>query len=48
MLARTLVFAGKYKEAQTSAEDALLLNPGNSMAHAVRAWALVFRRISSG
>jgi tetratricopeptide (TPR) repeat protein len=40
MLARTLVFAGRYKEAQTSAEDALLLNPSNSMAFAVRAWAL--------
>lgn len=43
MLARTLVFAGKYKEAQTSAEDALLLNPTNSMAFAVRAWALNFQ-----
>lgn len=43
MLARTLVFAGKYKEAQISAEDALLLNPSNSMAHAVRAWALSFQ-----
>jgi len=42
MLARTLVFAGQYKEAQTAAEDALLLNPDNSMAHAVRAWALSF------
>jgi len=43
MLARTLVFAGRYKEAQTSAEDALLLNPNNSMAFAVRAWALSFQ-----
>jgi tetratricopeptide (TPR) repeat protein len=43
MLAKTLVFAGKYKEAQTSAEDALLLNPVNSMAFAVRAWALGFQ-----
>ena len=43
MLARTLVFAGQYKEAQTNAEDALLLNPGNSMAHAVLAWALSFQ-----
>ncbi|MCZ2128019.1 MAG: tetratricopeptide repeat protein [Anaerolineales bacterium] len=42
-LARTLVFAGKYKEAQTAAEDALLLNPSNSMAHAVRGWALNFQ-----
>ncbi len=39
-LARTQVFAGKYEDAQTSAEDALLLNPTNSMAFAVRAWAL--------
>jgi tetratricopeptide (TPR) repeat protein len=43
MLAKTLVFAGKYKEAQTSAEDALLLNPTNSMAFAVRGWALSFQ-----
>lgn len=43
MLARTQVFAGKYKDAQTSAEDALLLNPTNSMAFAVRAWALGFQ-----
>jgi len=42
-LARTQVFAGLYKEAQTSAEDALLLNSNNSMAHAVRAWALDFQ-----
>lgn len=40
MLARTQVFAGKYNDAQISAEDALLLNPTNSMAFAVRAWAL--------
>lgn len=44
MLARTQVFAGKYKDAQTSAEDALLLNPTNSMAFAVRAWALSFQK----
>ncbi|MDP1715004.1 MAG: tetratricopeptide repeat protein [Anaerolineales bacterium] len=43
MLARALVFAGHYKEAQTSAEDALLLNSSNSMAYAVRAWALGFQ-----
>jgi tetratricopeptide (TPR) repeat protein len=42
-LARTLVFAGKYKEAQTSAEDAILLDPDSSMAFAVRAWALSFQ-----
>jgi len=43
MLARTLIFAGKYKEAQVAAEDALLLNQTNSMAYAVRAWALSFQ-----
>ena len=42
-LARTQVFAGKYEDAQISAEDALLLNPTNSMAFAVRAWALGFQ-----
>jgi len=39
-LARVQVFAGLYKEAQTNTENALLLNPNNSMAHAVRGWAL--------
>ena len=39
-LARTQVWAGKPLDAQTSAENALLLNPNNSMAHAVRGWAL--------
>ncbi len=43
-LAQTQVFAGRYKDAQTSAEDALLLNPTNSMAFAVRAWALGFQK----
>jgi len=42
-LAQTLVYAGRYKEAQTASEDALLLNPTNSMAFAVRAWALSFQ-----
>jgi len=39
-LARVQVFAGQNKEAQTNTENALLLNPNNSMAHAVRGWAL--------
>lgn len=43
-LARTQVWAGKYKEAQTSAENALLLNPNNSTAHAVHGWALEAQR----
>jgi len=42
-LARVQVWAGKYAEAQTSAENALLLNPNNSTAHAVRGWALEFQ-----
>ena len=42
-LARTQVFAGQYKEAQTSAESAILLNNNNSNAHAVLAWALDFQ-----
>jgi tetratricopeptide (TPR) repeat protein len=39
-LARVQVFAGNYNEALVNAENSLLLNPNNSMAHAVRAWAL--------
>ena len=42
-LARVQVFAGRPVEAQANAENALLLNPSNSMAHAVRAWALDFQ-----
>jgi tetratricopeptide (TPR) repeat protein len=42
-LARTQVFAGQYKDAQNSAESAILLNNDNSNAHAVRAWALDFQ-----
>jgi tetratricopeptide (TPR) repeat protein len=42
-LAEVQVFAGDYKGAQASAENALLLNPSNSMAHAMRAWALDFQ-----
>jgi tetratricopeptide (TPR) repeat protein len=39
-LARVQVFAGKYDEALVNAENSLLLNTNNSMAHGVRAWAL--------
>lgn len=42
-LARVQVFAGHPEEAQANAENALLLNPSNSMAHAVKAWALDFQ-----
>ena len=38
--ARVQVFAGQPEDAQANAENALLLNPNNSMAHAVRAWAM--------
>lgn len=39
-MARVQVWAGKYADAQANAENALLLNPDNSTAHAVRGWAL--------
>ena len=42
-IARIQVWAGQYEEAQANAENAILLNNENSMAHAVRAWALDFR-----
>jgi len=42
-LARIQVWAGQYEEAQANAENAILLNPENSTAHAVRAWALDFQ-----
>lgn len=42
-LARVQVFAGLPKDAQANAENAILLSPGNSMAHAVLAWALDFQ-----
>ena len=37
------IYAGRYEDAQTSAENALLLQPNNSMAHVMRAWALDFQ-----
>lgn len=42
-LARTQMFAGQYKDAQTNAENALLLNPESSMAQAVLAWSMDFQ-----
>lgn len=39
-LAQIQVFAGKAADAQVSAENALLLNPNNATAHAVRGWAM--------
>jgi tetratricopeptide (TPR) repeat protein len=41
-IARLQVFTGDYEEAATNAENALLLSPNNSMAYAVRGWALGF------
>ncbi|MDQ3005933.1 MAG: tetratricopeptide repeat protein [Chloroflexota bacterium] len=42
-IARVQVFAGQYEEAQSNAENALLLNSNSSMAYAVQAWALDFQ-----
>lgn len=42
-MARVQIWAGQYAEAQESAENALLLNNSNAMAHGVRAWALDFQ-----
>ena len=39
-LAQIQCFTGDYKDAQTNAEDALLLNKNNDMAYAIRGWAL--------
>jgi tetratricopeptide (TPR) repeat protein len=41
-LARIQVFAGQYEDAVVNAQNALLQNSGNSMAHAVEGWALGF------
>lgn len=40
-LAKIQIYNQQYKDAQTSAENALLLNPNNPMAHAFRGWALL-------
>jgi tetratricopeptide (TPR) repeat protein len=41
-VARIQVWAGQYEEAKANAENAMLLNPESSTAHAVHAWALDF------
>jgi len=41
-LAKLNVYNGNYEEAAANAENALLLNSNNSMAHAIRGWALGF------
>jgi len=47
-LAKVQVFAGLPRDAQANAENAILLSPNNSMAHAVRAWALDFQQGKNG
>jgi tetratricopeptide (TPR) repeat protein len=39
-LARAQIYASDYENAKINAENAALLNPDNSQAHAIRAWAL--------
>lgn len=39
-IARVQVLAGQPTEGQANAENALLLDPDNALAHAVRAWAM--------
>lgn len=41
-LARLLIYTGSYKDAAQTAENALLINANNALAHAVRGWALGF------
>ncbi len=40
--ARLQIYSGDYAGAKTNAENAILLNQNNSMAHALRGWALSF------
>ena len=47
-IARVQVFAGLYEDAQKNAENALLLNPNNALAHGVHAWALDFQDGKNG
>jgi len=42
-LARVQVFAGQYEEAEKNAQNALLLNSNNALAHGVLAWAMNFQ-----
>jgi len=42
-LARVQIFAGKYDDALVNAENSLLLNNNNSMAYAIRGWALTYK-----
>lgn len=42
-LAKIQIYNQQFSDAQTSAEDALLLNTNNPMAHVLRGWALSFQ-----
>lgn len=42
-LAKIQIYNQQYKDAQTSAENALLLNTNNPLAHAIRGWALTMQ-----
>ncbi len=42
-LARVEIFAGQYDDALVNAENSLLLNNNNSMAYAIRGWALAYK-----
>lgn len=41
-LSRLLIYSARYDAAVQNAENALLINPNNSMAHALRGWAKGF------
>ncbi len=41
-LARLEMFSGQYNSALENSENALLLNPNNPLAHAMRGWALAY------
>jgi len=47
-LARVQVWYGQYEDAQKNAENALLLNSNNALAHGVLAWALDFQAGKNG
>jgi len=47
-LAQVQMWAGKDTEAQSNAENALLLDNNNALAYAVRAWALDFQEGKNG
>lgn len=42
MIARLQIYSGNFSQAVINAENSLLLNANNSMAHALRGWALGF------